>query len=200
MNEAPFSANVRVCDATGYVWQFTLRETESPAFVERVGNFRSWLIDNGYTPMNGYNISTPPVADKEPEAPPEYDPVIVQADPEEAELDELVDELAPDVRREPTEPGEQGTEVIYKVETEPKPEGRCNVLLYGYWNDQPAKYPTLKIYNWTVDSLIKLFLWEQSAFETAHVYEGKWNVTYELSDKKTSKGNYYRNVVAVAKV
>jgi len=164
--------------------------------VEGVDGLRAWLVTNEYQPMNGYNLNTPVEVETSP-------PVASEPPPEVDELDLLIDETIGELNkivREPTQPGEQGIETIIKVETEPKPDDRANVMFYGYWNDVPSKYPNLRILNWTVESLVKLFGWKDDAFTTAHTYEGKWNVTYELSEKTTKQGNYYKNVVAVDKV
>ena len=167
----------------------------TPEDLEKLLKGNQWI--DGKLGENGLFPRHPAATSGKTQAAPKSEPAPAQEKSLEGTLvDNVVKEL--DASVVPTEPGDRGLEHITKVEIAPQQGEKVNILFYGFWNDQPAKYANLKIYGWGYEAVGKLFGWGVEHFKEPKTFEGNWNVEYEISSNKNTKGNYYKNVVSVS--
>lgn len=86
---------------------------------------------------------------------------------------------------------------VVKMEIEPLPEGRANLLLYA----PNHRYSDLRVPNWPNDRLCELLAptgaWELAHMQNAAEYSVEYIIHWEYSQKLNSQGNRYRNVTEI---
>ena len=99
-------------------------------------------------------------------------------------------------------PSGGASEKVYhctRMEVVPMPDDRATLKFFE--PNPPNKYPVLSITNWPVANIIKLLAdtgaWTDEHFQKANNFTVDYQVYYELSEKKTSAGNPYKNVTHI---
>ena len=99
-------------------------------------------------------------------------------------------------------PSGGASEKVYhctRMEVVPMPDDRATLKFFE--PNPPNKYPVLSITNWPVANIIKLLAdtgaWTDEHFQKANNFTVDYQVYYELSEKKTSAGNPYKNVTRI---
>ena len=197
--------NIFVNHPDHYRCHFKLTEDDSKVLLKRVGDLLAWLNENGYTP----SFKTNDVLDFDLPLT-SQDPVYTDpwSEPEKSEDNiwtmpgnepEYVPVGAATGKGE-LQPGDHGTIHAVKAVITPKPDNKANLDFYDAFSDgSPRKFPTLYCANWAIDRLVTLTGGKPETFQVAQEIKMNHDVEYVVSDKKTSKGNYYKDVIKVTR-
>jgi hypothetical protein len=107
--------------------------------------------------------------------------------------------IAPDAVSTPSGGASEKVYHCTRMEVVPMPDDRATLKFFE--PNPPNKYPVLSITNWPVANIIKLLAdtgaWTDEHFQKANNFTVDYQVYYELSEKKTSAGNPYKNVTRI---
>ena len=107
--------------------------------------------------------------------------------------------IAPDAVSTPSGSASEKVYHCTRMEVVPMPDDRATLKFFE--PNPPNKYPVLSITNWPVANCIKLLAdtgaWTDEHFQKANNFTVDYQVYYELSEKKTSAGNPYKNVTRI---
>ena len=131
-----------------------------------------------------------------------YAPSFKLPSPKEPEKSTAAESGTPAPAAGPTVPPQEGELHcrINRIGVTPREDERADLKFFD--NDPAHKYPVLSISNWKIASLLEMLPkgWSEKAFAVVKTFNVSYDVFYTLSEKKTEKGNPFKDVTRIVEV